>query len=1176
MNSLEWTEKQESAIKTRNCNLLVSAGAGSGKTAVLVERIINMVLNEKIDITKILVVTFSNAAATEMKERLINKMYSVLEEEPDNLWLQQQIVNVNKANISTIHSFCLSVIKEYYYEIKIDPNFKVANDIDKELMKYDVLEEIFDKYYEQEEIDKDLSDLLEMYNEQGENNLKEIIINIYNYMMNFPFPDKIYEEMKKSISSNGVDFKNSIWGKKYLEQVIDAIKESIHECEKIINLVNDDEKQLDFYNDCMQSLQKLEDGILKCDEWDKIYFILKGFSFNRRVSVRWNDDTLKKEVENHWKNVTSIKDLLDIAIPEEEIIRELQINESQLLYLLKLVQEFGKAFKEKKEKSKIMDFNDFEHFALQILTSVQDNGKIIANDISKIYREKYVEILIDEYQDSNLIQDYILNCISKCDEGKPNIFMVGDVKQSIYKFRNARPELFLEKYNRYVTDLNEKYVKINLYNNFRSRSTILDFVNYIFSNTMSLKIGGIDYQKEEFLNYGANYTGNNSKVEIDLIEVQSNENADFEEDNSIEEDSIKKEEIEYEAMYIANKIQKLIKEKYQVLDKKTNENRDVKYSDIVILLRSAKNISQVFNQIFKEMNIPIYIDNTTGYLNELEVMEVISFLQIIDNPYQDIALLSVLKSPFGKFDDNELVQIRKFDKHGYFYTAMQKCASENEKVSEFLSTLNRFREMSKYLTVSKLIWNIYEEYKYIEYLKRYSNYESKKANLILLFEIAKEYESSAYKGLFNFINFILKIQDNSKDMESAKILGENDNVVRLMTIHKAKGLEFPIVFLANTNKKYNIIDMNKKVLLHSDLLIGTDIIDLNKRVTYSSINKEIIRKQMSNDILSEEMRMLYVALTRAKEKLIITGISKGEDKDRMSAITMKQSNIKSFLQLINYVLYNNGYDAKLIDVQYIKSNSLELIDIEEQNEDINNKYKENISKLDNVQEKDIDEYNNTIQCNYEKMYLTKIPHKISVSDIKKNEADYDNTFYINDYSKDNLDNLDMTPTEIGTIYHKVFEKLSFNKEYTRENIEEDIQKIYLKDTKEYNIINIDKVYNFFNSKFYKRVLKASKIYKEKSFILQEDLKELSSLFDVPENAEDKILVQGTIDMCFIENDEVVLLDYKTDKINNKDEIIKRYKLQLHYYKKAIELLLNRKVKEIYIFLINSNEFIEVK
>lgn len=1176
MNNLKWTEEQENAIKTRNCNLLVSAGAGSGKTAVLVERIINIILHEKIDITKILVVTFTNAAATEMKERLINKMYSMLDEEPDNLWLQQQIVNVNKANISTIHSFCLSVIKEYYYEIEIDPNFKVANDIDKELMKYDVLEEIFDKYYEQEEIDKDLSDLLEMYNEQGENNLKEIIINIYNYMMNFPCPDKIHEEIKKSISSNCVDFKNSIWGKKYLEQVIDLINESINECNIIINLVNDDEKQLDFYNDCMQSLQKLEDSILKCDKWDKIYCILNGFSFKRRVSVRWNDDTLKKEVENHWKNVTSIKDLLDIAIPEEEIIKELQINESQLLYLLNLVKEFEKAFKEKKEKNKIMDFNDFEHLTLRILTSVQKDGTIIANDISKIYREKYYEILIDEYQDSNLIQDYILNCISKCDEGKPNIFMVGDVKQSIYKFRNARPELFLEKYNKYVNDLNEKYVKINLYNNFRSRSTILDFVNYIFSNTMSLKIGGIDYKKEEFLNYGANYDENNSKVEIDLIEVPNNENTDFNEDNSIEEDTIKKEEIEYEAMYIANKIQTFINEKYQVLDKKTNKNRDVKYSDIVILLRSAKNISQVFNQIFKELNIPIYVDNTTGYLNELEVMEVISFLQIIDNPYQDIALLSVLKSPFGKFDDNELVQIRKYDKHGYFYTAMQKCALENEKASEFLSTLNMFREMSKYLTVSKLIWNIYEEYKYLEYLKRYSNYESKKANLILLFEIAKEYERSAYKGLFNFVNFILKIQDNSKDMESAKILGENDNVVRLMTIHKSKGLEFPIVFLANTNKKYNIIDMNKKVLLHSDLLIGTDIIDLNKRVTYSSINKEIIRKQMSNDILSEEMRMLYVALTRAKEKLIITGISKGEDKDRMSAITMKQSNIKSFLQLINYVLYNKGYDAKLIDVQYIKSNALELIDVEEQNEDMNNKYKESIGKLDSVQQKDIDEYNNKIQCSYEKIYLTKIPHKISVSDIKKNEADYDNTYYINDYSKDNLDNLEITPTEIGTIYHKVFEKLSFNKEYTRENIEEDIQKIYLKDTKEYNIINIDKVYNFFNSELYKRVLKASTIYKEKSFILQEDLKELSSLFDVPENVEDKILVQGTIDMCFIENDEVVLLDYKTDKISNKDEIIKRYKLQLHYYKKAIELLLNKKVKEIYIYLINSNEFIEVK
>ncbi len=1198
---MQWTKEQENAIKTKNCNLLVSAGAGSGKTAVLVERIINKVINEKVDITSILVVTFTNAAATEMKERILNKLYEKLDCFPEDTWIQQQIININSASITTIHSFCLGVIKQYYYEIGIEPNMKIANEIDNQLMKYEILQEIFDEQYELENADEQFLNLLEIFNEKSEtDNLKDVILRIYEYIANQPFKRKVYEQLLNCINtSNLSDFESTVWGKEYINQCIRNINQIVSEHEIILDILSDDQKQVDFYNS--SKLRALELLNIRNLKWDECIRNINSYTLDRRVQMRGYDEESKMLVSTHWDNIKKLVKELSCNMYEQDILKQNEINKKELEYLISMVKDFDNRFKSKKHKNKIIDFNDFEHYALDILLSYDDEGNIIPSSVAKEYRNKFVEILIDEYQDSNYIQDYILNLISKCDEGRPNIFMVGDVKQSIYRFRGAKPEIFLEKYNTYSLDDDSKYMKINLYKNFRSRSQILEYINYIFSNIMTKSFGQIDYTKDEFLNYGAEYEDiqeNNSKIEIDIIDIsqgqtqEGNDSREIEENVDAEEsvEEIKGENIEYEAQFIANRIKELVAQKYKVLDKKTKEYRDIKYSDVVILLRSTKGIAPIFNEVFKENNIPIYIDNKVGYLDELEISEVISYLQIIDNPYQDIPLISVLKSPFGNFDDNELANIRQYDKVGYFYTAMQKASVTNQKVNSFLIKLNEYIAQSKILSVSKLIWNIYEDYKYIAYMKRYKDYEGKKANLILLFERAKQFEQSSYKGLFNFINFILKVKSNNQDMGSATILSESDDVVRLMSIHKSKGLEFPVVFLGNTDRKFNFKELNSKLLLHQQLLIGNEIVDLDKRITYPSIFKKVIAKNMRNEIIAEEMRMLYVALTRAKEKLIITGVTKDYEKSIFKAQTSIKDNLISYLSMINYVMYNNLFSKDLIQYNCIKYTDIakkSSVNIEQEEQiDLRKVFENNISQLESgsINQEKYNIIDKEMNFEYSNKYLTKIPHKISVSEIKRRyQESYDNSLNIYEgITPKFLDNekiqSDISALEKGNIYHYIFQHLDFTKSYTKEDLEIEIKNMNKINDREYEVVNIDKIYSFTQSKLYKQIQEADRVYTEQTFMLEEnidDVKKIFNLSNVGKN-QDTILVQGTVDMFYIKDNEITIVDYKTDKVSDVKQIIKRYRIQLNYYKKALEKLLNIKVKKQYIYLIDLCKVIEVE
>jgi len=1196
---MKWTKEQEDVINTRNCNLLVSAGAGSGKTAVLVERIISIILNENIDITKLLVVTFTNAAATEMKERVLNKLYDMLDKDPSNIRLQQQIININKASITTIHSFCLDIIRNYYYEIDIDPNFKVANEIDNQLMKYEILDEMYEELYSEEVVNEKYINLLEMYDTKAEDiSLSSIILQIHKYILNTPFPEKTIKELLSIFETENIEFEKTTYGKYIINNIIQTVKSLLNEYDKLLDLtsnLDDKNKQYDFFEANKKLMAKLLN--IQDKSWNEIVDLLNIIEFERRPATRGIEKETSELIKIYWDNIKSGFKDIEYNVKNEEILNQIKENENEIKYLFDLVIEFDKRFSKRKKEKNILDFNDFEHYALNILTKQDENGNIIPTDVAKEYREKFEEILIDEYQDSNYIQEYILTTISRQQEDKPNIFMVGDVKQSIYKFRGAKPEIFLNKYMTYSLkdeSIDSKYKKINLYKNFRSRNQVLDFTNYIFSKIMSKEMGEIDYTKDEYLNVGFEYEeiNQNNKVEIDIINAKDeNTTIEYTEIEDIDEIEESYENIEYEASFIANKIDELINEKFQVYDKKIDGYRAVNYRDIVILLRSTKNSAQVFDDVFKKKGIPIYIDNTEGYLGENEVQNVLALLQVIDNPYQDIPLLTVLKSPFGNFNDNELVQIRSYDNKGYFYTAMQKNSAYNsdtlsKKVRAFTDMICYYREKANYLSVSKLIWQIYEDTKYLDYMRKYKDYENKKANLMLLVDRAKQFESSSFKGLFNFINFIFKIKETKQDLGSASIIGEADNVVRLMSIHKSKGLEFPVVFLGNINKKFNMMDLNEKILLHSDLGLGFEIINLEKRIRYPSILKKVIQDKVKNETIAEEMRILYVGLTRAREKLILTGVTTNIDKDIYNSKYSFIKNLNSYMKIISYSLFTNKYDTNFIDFNIINKNDInmnnELIIEENEKEKIENYLKDNKLKINTEK---YEEISKLLNRKYENEYLTKVPYKISVSEIKRKEQ-------LQDISEENLMFTNITPDfmkeiktglsamEKGTLYHYIFQKLDLTKKYTLNEIKEFLNILLQKKiitNEEYKAIKPEKIFNFINSDIYDRIIKAEKIYKEEPFMLELSLDELKQILEIEakDKLQESILVQGVIDLCFVENNEIVLLDYKTDKIVSDEVIVKRYKKQLEYYKLDLEKITGKKVKETYIYMIENGKILKV-
>ena len=962
------------------------------------------------------------------------------------------------------------------------------------------------------------------------------------------------------------------------------------------------ENELEKFSQAIRlDIENLESLLVNLNSWDKSYELAKTFSFVRwPSSKKINSETpalVKEKRDMINAKFKKLKDSIFIYT-SAEVLADLKDMYEVLNLLQAIILKFNENYKKAKLERNIIDFNDIEHLALKILIKDED-GKYVPSEIAKKYQDKFEEIAIDEYQDSNMVQEYILTSISKGN----NIFMVGDVKQSIYKFRQAMPELFLNKYKTYKlkkekTEADD--LKIQLFKNFRSRKNILDTTNIIFQEIMSKDLGDVDYNEDEYLNLGANYEEPQlenidfaGKTEINIINLEDT-TKDSQED---EEDNVKTERIEnsiLEARYVAQKINELINSNYYVLDKKEGY-RKVTYKDIVVLLRSTTELSPIYEKEISDLGMPVYSETSTEYLNSVEIQLIMSCLKIIDNPMQDIPLVTVMRSMIGGFTDNDLIEIRLADKYENFYESIVKARIQvNEelrnKIDSFLELINQWREASEFLALDELIWKIYMDTGYYNYVGLMQNGKLRQANLKMLFERAKQYESATFKGVFNFINFIDKLKLRNNDLGAAKIIGENENVIRIMSIHKSKGLEFPVVFLSSTGKNFNLKDLREKILIQQEIGFGPNYENSELKIEYPTLAKEAIKMVSKRESISEEMRVLYVALTRAKEKLIITGIEKDlqksiESKEKELQIYESEDNskinpkilesYKSYLDWIELVyLKNKIKNSDIFEFNVVSKTEILNQTVESETErkdvlkDIANKKvsKENMEKIKNI-----------LEWEYKYKDSTEMPSELSVSKIKELSKDTEEKIGIT-LKKPNflIEKTELTPAEKGTIMHLCLQKLNYKEEYNLEKLKNMVNNLVNKEIilpKEAESVNYNKILAFLSSNIWKEMQTAKVVEQEKAFYLNLKANEIYQ-----NDAEDEILVQGIIDLYYItNNDELVLVDYKTDYVenNNEQSLEDKYNIQLEIYKKALEESLNRKVDKVYIYSTWLNKEIEI-
>ena len=1200
-SGVKWTDEQQSAITEKGENILVAAGAGSGKTAVLVERIIQKILNDGISIDKLLVVTFTNAAASEMRERILEALYKKLDEFPDDEHLQEQILLLGKSHICTIDSFCLDVVKNYFYEIDIPSNFKIASKEENTLYQQEVLEDLFDELYEKK--DDNFLKLVDNYaSYRGDEKLKEIILEIYDFIQSMPFPLKWLDEKVRMFNLENVEkIEQTQWGNILLSFVRDNIYYSISNLkvleEKIILIPEMQKFLLTIQND-ISILKNFYDETF--NSWDDTIYFYKELGNKYQ---RWPvDKTCTLELKEIMKDKRSkVKDNLKnslskiLVLDSNQAMSDIKQMHEILVALASIIKLFDDRFKKLKKEKNILYFNDIEHNALKILTKVNENGDVIPTDVAIDYRNKFVEIAIDEYQDSNQVQEFILSTISN----QNNIFMVGDVKQSIYKFRQACPELFLDKYNKYSKEKCGNGLKIQLFKNFRSRDNIIDFTNSIFKSIMNEKLGDLNYTNEEFLNCGAKYIDDENsysnhekaKTEMIILDLNENDEDDIQSNSEVESDENDVKQLiinkELEASIVASKIKEIISSGVLIFDKKQNLLRPVQYKDIVILLRSTKDNAIYYEKELIQSNIPTYSDSNAEYIETYEIQTILNVLRIIDNPKDDIALVSVLRSEIGNFTDNELTEIRLVNRDVSFYQslilALQTIQGElKSKVEKFLDMLDDWKSKSYFMNISELIWDIFTQTGFMTYVSLMPNGEIRKANLKKFFETAHTFENSTFKGLFNFIRFFEKIRLSSGDLSAAKIIGENENVVRIMSIHKSKGLEFPIVILANCGKKPNLKDTTKSIILHSDLGFGPDYIDYQRKIKFTTLPKLAINSLIKNETLSEEMRVLYVAFTRAREKLIIVGSSKDYEKDiaqkkellkiysnedNSSISSMLLQKYSTYKDWIEFVYLKNSIDD-LMTIQVIKRNEL----INEGQADVP------IRRFPFEDTFAQNEILSQLDFKYPNEFATKLPLKTTVSELKR--MNENNTFingnldFKNNKPEFLKENKAISPAERGTLTHLVLQNIDFKNKsivdgdrdtiivFINSLIESLISKNLIT-KEEANTINREYLLNFIQSDVGKKLQKAQIIEKEKPFCTKISVKEV-----LGNNEEYYILVQGIIDLFFqTEDGKWILVDYKTDYVPDNDEkiLIQKYDKQIKIYKKALEDYINCDVSEVIIY-----------
>lgn len=901
-----WTTEQWQAIHAGGDHVLVAAAAGSGKTAVLVQRIIRIVssLQQPIDVDRLLVATFTKAAADEMRHRIRDALERELIDHPDSVHLRKQLALIHQSSITTLHSFCLSVVQRYYHRVPLDPGFRIANEIEAELLRQDVLEDLFEDYYSDCEPDSPFWGLLDRFGgERSDLALYSLIQRMFDFSRSHPFPEewlKHHAQLFREFDGEGDIWTSGILADVQLE--LEGIVGVLEEALRIARLPGGPAPYIENLHKEWSSLRLLCDTS-EGNSWQNMYDMLQAIGFGKLKPCKSSE--VDKDLQDQAKSLRdqAKKQLQDIK--DQLFTRTLDDYKLELMHtapfmdmLVELILTFGTRYASAKADKRLVDFSDLEHYCIKILCDGRtEDGQLIPAPPALAYKDHFVEVLIDEYQDTNQVQEAILQLISRADQG--NRFMVGDVKQSIYRFRLADPGIFMSKYRTYRTDTTG--IAIDLARNFRSRNEVVNGVNYVFRQIMQERAAEIDYDRQAELVYGANFPESNNGDEhtaIDIYLLRRTEEASAEEpdrsipqdeDDTPREEAFELETAELEARFISMKIKELlgfVGKPFYMTDKDTGNPRPVTYRDIVILLRATRQWAPVLVEQLRLAGIPAYAELSGGYFEATEVDVMLSLLKVIDNPYQDIPISGVLRSPLVGLTAEQLACIRLQDKSAPFYEAVllfsrMEAAPDPDiqvKLLAFLQQLETWRTESRQGDLSELLWRIYRTTGYYDYIGGLPGGTQRQANLKALYDRARQFESTSLRGLFRFLRFIKRMQDNGGDLGAAKVMGEQEDVVRIMSIHKSKGLEFPIVFVAGMSKQFNLKDMQGDFQLHKELGFAPKIVDPVLRTSYPSLPYLAIRRRSRLESLAEEMRILYVALTRAREKLILIGSTRNPER----------------------------------------------------------------------------------------------------------------------------------------------------------------------------------------------------------------------------------------------------------------------------------------------------------
>lgn len=1220
---VKWTNEQQKVIDLRNRNILVSAAAGSGKTAVLVERIITMLTKDDppVDVDRLLIVTFTEAAAAEMKERIRIAIEKKLMENPDNEHLKQQATLIHNAQITTIHSFCLSVIRDHFHAIDIDPGFRIGEEGELKLLRHDVLEEVLEEKY-QEGSNRFLDFASGYSTGRNDKKIEELILKIYEFSRSYPDSEAWLDSCVKAYEIENMEaFEES----KVIRKILLDVQKNLEDAKELVEFA-------------MQIAGSIDGPVAYEAVLEKDLSVIENLQSARTyrqqseafANVKWARLPVNKDKTVSEDKITQVKKIREMVKgvvknivaqyfyeTPEALIEDMNLCAPAMEELADLVRLFGDRFEEKKRSQNMIDFSDMEQYALRILTQKTEEG-FVPSPVALEYQKQYQEIMIDEYQDSNLIQEAILTSVSTCRSGRYNIFMVGDVKQSIYRFRLSKPELFLEKFYTYNIEESQTQ-RIDLHKNFRSRKEVLESVNAIFRQIMTEKLGGIIYDDQAALYPGAEYPdSDNLDTEIYLIDSDLDlvkERYHLEENKEHAEELSKiASEKELEARAIAMRIRELLRTQ-KVADKATGKLRNAKYSDIVILTRSIKGFADVFTEVLNREGIPTYAGTSEGYFQTQEIGVLLDYLRTLDNRRQDIPLTAVLTSPFCGLDAEELAKVKCFYPELPFYEAVVRYREDEEegkdevirtKISACLDQMDAFRRIVPFTPMHELLWKILEDTGYGDYVAAMPGGQQRKANLEMLIEKARAYESTSYKGLFHFVRYIEQLQKYDVDYGEASIEDEHADTVRVMTIHKSKGLEFPIVIVAGMGKRFNMQDARSAVALHAGMGVGLDAVDLGLRTKSPSIVKKVIQKEEALESLGEELRVLYVALTRAKEKLIITGTLPRPEEKLEANRMLRRSGQKelSFGELSHAVTYWDwilpavlgcGKEVPL-EVNILHFEDLVKEGLKEETKgvisrsllerwDVNRVYEPEMHTVMKEQ--------SGYHYPYEKSSARKL--KFTVTELKKRayEMAMDNSLEEEPQEELLYEEPEVTPlipsfmqkeegltgAPRGTAYHRVMELLAFegtelhDAKAVAKWIDDmaargRIEKEAAECVKPYDIVR------FLETSSGKRMKKAAeqkKLWKEQPFVLGIEARELYP----EEEPGELILVQGIIDAYFEEEDGLVVLDYKTDHVKRAEELAERYQEQLKYYAKALEQMTGKKVKEkiIYSFALGKELYI---